>query len=298
MVGEKNGDMKHTKTLELPGIPLARVTNKHNCHSCALLAGIQKLFFLMDPRLRIAGMTERKLFSFTVFILLLLSLPIPTPLPVSALAAETYAGRFYSDGPSTKKEFALTYDDGPGYITGGLLKLLDKYGAKASFFMTGYSVSKYPDAAREVAAAGHLVGNHTDKHEFYPRVGKSPDREKILGKEIDAGAAAIEKAAGVKTWFMRMPNGYDRDWVRKVAAEKGYVLVNWSYGSDWTGLPEEKMTAEYLKSLKPGVIFLMHDGGGKAREKTLRITEEILKEAARKGLRPVRLDTLLDIPAR
>jgi len=217
-------------------------------------------------------------------------------IPISAAAAETYAGKFYSDGPTSKKEFSLTYDDGPGYITGDLLKLLDKYGVKATFFMTGYSVRKYPEAAGKVAAAGHLVGNHTDKHEFYPKIGKGPDREKILEKEIDGAAAAIERAAGVKPVFMRMPNGYDKDWVRSVAARKGYILVNWTYGSDWTNIPEEKMTAEYLKHLKPGVIFLMHDGGGKTREKTLRITELILKEAARKGLHPVKVDVLLGIP--
>ena len=231
---------------------------------------------------------------FTGLFLFFLSIPIPQPLPVSADAG-TYAGKFYADGPSSKKEFSLTYDDGPGYITGDLLKLLDRYGAKATFFMTGYSVRKYPEAAGKVAAAGHLVGNHTDHHEFYPKIGKGPDREKVLEKEIDGAASAIGRAAGVKPVFMRMPNGYDKDWVRSVAARKGYILVNWTYGSDWTNIPEEKMTAEYLKHLKPGVIFLMHDGGGKTREKTLRITELILKEAALKGLRPVRVDELLGI---
>jgi peptidoglycan/xylan/chitin deacetylase (PgdA/CDA1 family) len=156
-------------------------------------------------------------------------------------------------------------------------------------------VRKYPWIAAKTAAAGHLIGNHTDKHEFYPKVGKSPDREKILEKELDGAAAAIEKAAGKRTVFLRMPNGYDRDWVRKVAARKGYILVNWTYGSDWTGLGEDKMTAEYLKNLRPGAILLMHDGGGKNRKKTLRITEQILLEAGKKGLKEVPLDTLLNI---
>jgi hypothetical protein len=71
--------------------------------------------------------------------------------------------------------------------------------------------------------------------------------------------------------------------------------VNWTYGSDWTRLPEPEMTAAYLNHLKPGVILLMHDGGGKSRAKTLRITEALLKEAAVKGLKPVTLDVLLDI---
>ncbi|MFA6435316.1 MAG: polysaccharide deacetylase family protein [Elusimicrobiales bacterium] len=220
-----------------------------------------------------------------------------SPLAVRCFAANPYAGKFYAEGSVSKREFALTYDDGPGFITGDLLKLLDKYGAKASFFVTGYSVRKYPALAAAEHAAGHLTGNHTDKHEFYPKIGKGADRERILEKELDGGAAAIWKAAGVRPVFMRMPNGYDRDWVRKVAAARGYTLVNWTYGSDWTNIPEEKMTGEYLRNLKPGAILLMHDGGGKTREKTLRITEAVLKEARRKGLKPVTLDVLLGIPA-
>jgi len=71
--------------------------------------------------------------------------------------------------------------------------------------------------------------------------------------------------------------------------------VNWTYGSDWTKISEEKMTAGYLKALEPGAILLLHDGGGKAKEKDLRIVEKVLAEAAKRGLKPVRLDDLLGI---
>jgi peptidoglycan/xylan/chitin deacetylase (PgdA/CDA1 family) len=223
-----------------------------------------------------------------------LFLTLSAPYSVNA-AANPYAGNFFAEGGHKKAEFSLTYDDGPGYITGDLLKLLDRYNAKATFFLTGDSVRRHPGMAAAECAAGHLVGSHTGKHEFYPKVGKRPDREKILEKELDAAASAISDAAGVKPVFLRMPNGYDRGWVRKVAGEKGYILVNWTYGSDWTNMPEEKMAGEYLRNLKPGAIFLMHDGGGKTREKTLRITEIVLKEAASKGLKPVSLDVLLEI---
>jgi peptidoglycan/xylan/chitin deacetylase (PgdA/CDA1 family) len=92
-----------------------------------------------------------------------------------------------------------------------------------------------------------------------------------------------------------MPNGYDKPWVRQLAGKLGYTLVNWTYGSDWSKTPEDRMTAEYLKAVKPGAILLMHDGGGKVREKDLRIVEAVLAEAKKKGLKPVRLDELLGI---
>lgn len=215
--------------------------------------------------------------------------------PLFLQASAPYAGKFYAAGDPGKPEFALTFDDGPGYITEDLLKLLEKHGVKASFFMVGATVRTYPDRAKKVAEAGHLVCNHTDTHLFWPRTGKLAAREAILQKELEKAGAAIEKAAGVRPTVLRMPNGYDKPWVRQVAGRLGYAVVNWTYGSDWTKLSEEKMTAEYLKAVKPGAILLLHDGGGKAREKNLRITEAVLLDAEKKGLKPVRLDELLGL---
>ena len=216
----------------------------------------------------------------------------------AASGVEEYYGRFYADGPRGKPEFALTYDDGPGRITMDLLDLLERYGAKATFFMTGGSVRKHREQAAAVSAAGHLLGNHTERHANYFRVGKTTEAAKFLETELAETSSSIEDASGVRPVFLRMPNGYDRPWVRKVAAKEGYVVVTWTYGSDWTGAGEEEMTAEYLKRVRPGAILLMHDGGGKSREKTLRITEAVLREAGRKGLKSVRLDELLGIPGK
>lgn len=227
----------------------------------------------------------------TIFSLLALCLAAGT----CAAAENPYAGRFYSSGDVKKAEFALTYDDGPGQITEDLLKLLEKHGVKAAFFMLGTSARAHPERARKVAAAGHLVCNHTDSHKLWKNTAKLADHEAILRKELEKAGEAIEKATGGRPTVLRMPNGYDKPWVRQVAGKLGYTLVNWTYGSDWTGISEEKMTAEYLKAVKPGAILLMHDGGGKAKEKNLRITEAVLREAGKKGLKPVRLDDLLGI---
>lgn len=211
--------------------------------------------------------------------------------------ANAAAGKFFASGDVKKAEFALTFDDGPGYITEDLLKLLEKRGVKASFFMLGSSARAYPDRARKVAAAGHLVCNHTDTHLLWKNVEKKADREAVLRKELEKAAASIEKAAGVRPTVLRMPNGYNKPWVRQEAGQLGYTLVNWTYGSDWTKTPEEKMTAEYLKAVQPGAILLLHDGGGKVKEKNLRIVDRILDEAARKGLKAVRLNVLLGLGA-
>ena len=195
-------------------------------------------------------------------------------------------------GGKARAQFALTFDDGPGAITEELLALLAKHKAKATFFMLGTSVRAKPGVAKRVHDAGHLIANHTDSHKNWFKVGKGADREKILTAEVRKAEEAIVKATGFKPTVLRMPNGYDRPWVREAAKKLGYRAVNWSYGSDWTKTSEERMTEEYRKATRAGGVLLLHDGGGRSREKTLRITAAILDEAARLGLQAVRLDEL------
>ncbi|MDD2806255.1 MAG: polysaccharide deacetylase family protein [Elusimicrobiales bacterium] len=206
----------------------------------------------------------------------------------SALPAQAQAKR--------RPQFALTYDDGPGQITGDLLALLERRKVKATFFLLGTSARRYPELVKKIHDGGHLIANHTDSHKNWFKIGKGEDREKVLAAEVKKAEDAIVKASGFKPAILRMPNGYDRPWVREAVKKLGYRPANWSYGSDWTKTPEAKMTEEYRKATRAGAVLLLHDGGGKSREKTLRLTEAILDEAGRLGLEPVRLDTLLAGP--
>lgn len=214
-----------------------------------------------------------------------------------ASAGNPHAGKFFAAGDPKKAEFALTYDDGPGQITEELLALLEKRGVKAAFFVLGSSARAKPAQVKKLATAGHLVASHTDTHKNWFKIGNGKDREAVLTGELNKAAAAIEAASGIRPTVLRMPNGYDRPWVRETARRLGYTLVNWTYGSDWVKQADEKMAAEYLKALKPGAILLMHDGGGKNKGKNLKVTEALLDAAAARGLKPVRLDALLGIGA-
>jgi peptidoglycan/xylan/chitin deacetylase (PgdA/CDA1 family) len=217
-----------------------------------------------------------------------------------AAAALLCAGPAPAAGPADGKprpQFALTFDDGPGAITEELLALLEKHNAKATFFMLGTSVRAKPGVAKKVHEAGHLIANHTDSHKNWFKVGKGADREKVLAAEVKKAEEAIVKATGFRPTILRMPNGYDRPWVREAAKKLGYRAVNWSYGSDWTKTSEERMTEEYRKATRAGGVLLLHDGGGRSRERTLRLTAAILDEARRLGLQAVRLDVLQPEPA-
>ncbi|MFA5160888.1 MAG: polysaccharide deacetylase family protein [Elusimicrobiales bacterium] len=216
------------------------------------------------------------------------------------LAAPAFAGdnisygKFITSGPKSRPYVALTFDDGPGDATEDVLKLLDAYGAKATFFVLGGQAARNPKLLEEEAKAGHLVANHTYTHSNFNKV---PEEKRVskLESELERTSDIIKKHTGYHTRFMRMPYGITKKWVLQTARRNKYVVVNWDYGSDWESRPKEELLKKYLASLTPGAILLLHDGGDH-RQATVYIVRRVLEEAKKRRLVPVRLDTLLDCP--
>jgi len=67
-------------------------------------------------------------------------------------------------GPRDAKAVALTFDDGPTPSTPKLMRILDSHKVRATFFQCGAQVRRHPEIVRELIAAGHEIGNHTDTH--------------------------------------------------------------------------------------------------------------------------------------
>src|SRR5579863_1326341 len=90
------------------------------------------------------------------------------------------------------RELAITFDDGPNpAITPKLLNLLERYETKATFFVIGRFVQACPELTREVAARGHLLGNHTETH---PNLFWLSPRS--VGEELRRCQDALEAATG------------------------------------------------------------------------------------------------------
>ena len=71
----------------------------------------------------------------------------------------------YKGNAKAGKKVALTFDDGPHpIITGRILDILEKYDAKATFFVVGQNVENYPAAFERVVKSGCEIGNHTFTH--------------------------------------------------------------------------------------------------------------------------------------
>ena len=91
-----------------------------------------------------------------------------TPAAASGAAAgcvaAPYGANFYAPPFGSAKTVALTFDDGPGPSTQGIISVLRRYGVTATFFNIGQNAAAYPALVRAEATGGYLVGNHTWNH--------------------------------------------------------------------------------------------------------------------------------------
>ena len=157
-----------------------------------------------------------------------------------------------------KPMIALTFDDGPGQYTGKLLDALEKYNARASFFMCGYSLKRtdipVDKLLKRMDALGCDLGNHTMNHCALDKVSKSKRKYEINGVN-----ELVKKAVGYNPKFLRPPYGSGiRD--AKVQKAAKMPIICWSVDTlDWKTKSKKKTVEYIMNSAKDGQIILMHD---------------------------------------
>ncbi|CAM5216142.1 1,4-beta-xylanase OS=Lysinibacillus sphaericus OX=1421 GN=LS41612_20760 PE=4 SV=1 [Lysinibacillus sphaericus] len=158
-----------------------------------------------------------------------------------------------SPGDPNAKRIALTFDDGPHpKVTEQILNTLDKYNAKATFFMLGSRVKHYPNIARDVLARGHEIGNHSWNH---PVLTKMP-MEQVL-KEYTSTANEIELAINQGATVFRPPYGATND---DINAKIPVPVVLWSIDTlDWKHRNSQLLLTYIKKNMHNNAIVLMHD---------------------------------------
>ena len=161
-----------------------------------------------------------------------------------------------------KNALALTFDDGPNpAITPQLLDLLERCGARATFFLIGRFVRACPELAREIAARGHAVGNHTDTHPNL--IWLSSAR---IAAELARCQEAIAEAAGAgRPRWMRPPYGFRGPHLDAAVRRQGLEgVVTWSViAHDWKPQPATRLIAR-LRRVRGGDIVVLHDGDHRA----------------------------------
>ncbi len=157
---------------------------------------------------------------------------------------------------------SITFDDGPDpKHTPLILDVLKEKNVKATFFVVGKHVEKYPEIARRIVAEGHDIGNHTYTHKEL-----APSTRKVIIKELTKTDEAIKKVTGVKTDLFRPPRGIYSQASRALLVELGYKIVLWSLSSvDWRRTSPEWMLNRIKRYAKNGSIILFHDGGALVR---------------------------------
>ena len=154
--------------------------------------------------------------------------------------------------PSVKK-VALTFDDGPDpKVTTKILATLEKYDAKATFYMLGSRVEYYPEIAKDVTNAGHELGNHTWTHPDLTNASL-----KKINNEITRTSSIIEEVTGKKAISFRPPYGAVNKTVRQ---QTKLPVILWDVDTlDWKHRNAKQLLSHVKKNTKDGSIILMHD---------------------------------------
>lgn len=141
-----------------------------------------------------------------------------------------------------------------------MLDLLDEYGVKATFCVTGVQAQTYPDLVQQVVAAGHRLCDHTVSHDT--AMDKKP--ESYQSKEIlDAERMIIKASGGVRPLYYRAPGGAFTPYSRKLAASHGMRPLGWNVDTkDFERPGTDAIVETVQRELSNGPTLLFHDAGG------------------------------------
>lgn len=180
---------------------------------------------------------------------------LPTQLPV----LQHYYG---------EKVVYLTFDDGPDPTnTPKVLQILKENGVKATFFVVGTQVEKFPDVLQMVYQDGHAIGNHSYNH-IYRQLYQSPAS---YANQLHRTDEIIKNAIGVRPRISRAPGGSAGSFTKaywELLKNEGYLEEGWNVSSgDASSAKAEQLVGNIVyqmdnKFLWSHAVVLMHDGSG------------------------------------
>ncbi len=175
-------------------------------------------------------------------------------------------------------EIWLTIDDGPDPSdTPRILDLLERHGARATFFLIGERARRHPELVTAIIRRGHQVGHHTQTHPAGTFWCASPARVRA---ELDEGLFSLRQAGADPRWF-RPPVGIKNVFLGRSLNERGLQCVGWSVRSlDTLSREPERVAARVMRSVKPGSIVLVHEGPCLDRRVRVRALELVLQQLA------------------
>lgn len=194
-------------------------------------------------------------------------------------------------GPADRKLVALTFDDGPSAkFTPIILDVLRGNHARATFFVIGSRIGKFPGLINEECREHHQVANHSFDHQIM--TGFS---DKRIHDELSHTQHAIEEVTRTQQPLMfRPPRGRINKRIVLVAEADHYTIVMWSVESgDWANPGVQAIVDTVLSHVKNGDIILFHDQGGNRRQ-TVDALKHIIPALQERGYSLVTVSDLIE----
>jgi peptidoglycan/xylan/chitin deacetylase (PgdA/CDA1 family) len=188
---------------------------------------------------------------------------------VPSVVQRLYPNRIWKNEGAEGKVY-LTFDDGPvPGVTEFVLEQLGKRGMKATFFMVGDNVRKYPELAKKVISAGHQFGNHTYHH----LKGWSTNPEHYFA-DVQKCEAIFEQVIGQKSRLFRPPYGMmTGHQMRKISKSHKIIMWNVLSGDYDPTLKSDRILENIKKMTDSGAIILFHD-----QKKTAEVLPKLLPQ--------------------
>lgn len=185
-----------------------------------------------------------------------------------------------------KKQVALTFDAAWGNEdTQDLIDTLAKHNAKATFFLVGSWVDKYPESVKALSDAGHSIQNHSDTHPNLPQLSVEG-----MQKEITLCNEKIQKITKKKPTLIRPPYGDYSNELISCVNSLGMYTIQWDVDSlDWKNLSADEIYNRVVNKVKNGSIVLFHN----AALNTPEALGKILKTLADEGYEFVTVENLI-----
>ncbi|OIQ08837.1 peptidoglycan-N-acetylglucosamine deacetylase [Moorella thermoacetica] len=179
-------------------------------------------------------------------------------------------------GDPERKAIALTFtiDWGEEYLP-AILTALEKVGARATFFPTGQWAERHPELVRQMAAAGHEIGNHGQSHPHPDNLSREENRQDIL-----QGEATLKAITGKKPVLYSPPYGESKPQVVAAASDLGYKFIMWTIntGDYLPNTQPEDILATILPKCQNGAIVLLHP-----TEPAAKALPELLQQLKERG---------------
>jgi peptidoglycan/xylan/chitin deacetylase (PgdA/CDA1 family) len=205
-------------------------------------------------------------------------------------------GTYIWHAKTDEKIIALTFDDGPNDpYTSEVLDILAENHIKATFFMVGNCIKRFPDTANRILAAGHSIGNHSVSHKFINYF-----KPNFYQLEVESNQNIFKEYLNITPTLYRSPWLWRYPKLLSELKERSLTPISgeFCHSLEVYRINSDKIAKAVIRKAKPGSIIIFHDGKeGETgdRSQTVEALKLVIKRLVKDGYRFVTVDELLKI---